>query len=457
LPGNKILGPVGIKQELKLLLKKGGNFFSSKKPVTQIPFDVHEVPKKLAVILGNNKKLLIAATIILPVAYVTDVWLLGSASAALNDFAVNINHSTRAVFGGEPVPEVNNLSWYVRHPLNVSWAWLTKTDAELSMPAIRKVWLYTNAGIIIPTLFLCARNKWLQKLHANKNNARHVHGLKVVDNPAYGTTRWAGPDDVAHFCAFGPPRKGSGGVVLGELDNKIIRIIPGKNTRADELGLTGHVVVYGVTGSGKSYTFGRNNIIAGVEDGQSEVIIDPKGELLETMGPWLESKGYEVRVFNLVNPECSHRWNPIIECRNDEEIAEMASCMIENAAKDNSGYFMNKEIQLFEALSGLLKDAFSMEQVHPRAVLSLASWTREKLDQIFLNAFREKKISPTIYERWHGASSANLEEAKSGLTAKLKIVTTKSLAALMSNHEIDMESIGKKKTALFCILPLKGS
>ncbi len=439
------------------MLKKAGDFFFRETIFTQIPIDVHEVKEKLAAMLWKNKKILIAATVILPVAYVADVWLLGSASAALYDFAVNIKHSTRAILAGKQASEVNNLSWYMGHPLSVSWTWMTKTDAELSVPAIRTVWLYANGGILIPTLVMYTRNKWLRELHANKNDARHVHGLKVVDNPAYGTTRWAGPDDVAHFCEFGPPRKGSGGVVLGELDNKILRIIPGKNTRKGELGLTGHVVGYGVTGSGKSYTFVRNNIIAGVEDGQSLVIIDPKGELLETMGKWLESREYDVRIFNLVNPECSHQWNPIMECSNDEEIAEMASCMIENAAKDTSGYFMNKEIQLFEALSGLLKDAFPPEQAHPRSVLSLASWSKEKLEQVFSSAYRDKKISATIYERWRGTASANLEEAKSGLTAKLKIITTRSLAALMSGHEIDLAAIGKKKTALFCILPIKGS
>ncbi|MCL5290684.1 MAG: type IV secretory system conjugative DNA transfer family protein [Firmicutes bacterium] len=412
--------------------------------------------EKISPFLKQNKKILISAAVILPAGYIADVWLLGSASAVFYDLVVNLKSEMHSVFEKAPVMKVNNASWYFGHPFTISWAWLTKSSSELSTPGVRDIWAAVNMLFGSAALAMYCRGKWY-KLMQNKNDSRHVHGLKVVDNPAFGTTRWAGPADISHLCEFGPPRKGKGGVVLGKLDGKIVRIIPGKNTKKDELGLTGHVVVYGVTGSGKSYTFGRNNIIAGVEDGQSMIIMDSKGELLYTLGPWLKSLGYDVPVFNLVNPEHSHRWNPIMECLNDEEIAEMASCMIENAAKDNNGYFVNKEVQLFEAISGLLKDAFKHEQAHPRSALSISSWTKEKLEQVFSNAYREKKISATIYERWRGAASANLDNATSGLTAKLKIITTRALAALMSGHEIDLESIGKKKTALFCILPVKGS
>lgn len=401
--------------------------------------------EKILHFLVKNKKKLITTVIMLSAGYITDVWILGSASAGLYDMVIKAQET-----------KANNASWYFGHPFVVSWAWITKSSSELSTPVVREIWAAINILIGSSGLALYCRKKWLHMIQS-KNDSRHVHGLKVVGNPAFGTTRWAGLADLSRYCEFGPPCKGMGGVVLGKLDGKIVRIIPGKNTNRDELGLTGHVVVYGVTGSGKSYTFGRNNIIAGVEDGQSMIKTDPKGELFETMGPWLKSKGYKVLIFNLVNPEYSHRWNPIMECRNDEEIAEMASCMIENAAKDNNGYFVNKEIQLFEAISGLLKNAFKEEQAHIRSALSLSSWPRERLEQVFSNAYREKKISATIYERWRGAASANLENATSGLTAKLKIITTKALAALMSSHEIDLESIGKRKTALFCILPVKGS
>lgn len=440
-------------QELK---KRVLEFAKTRAPDIDVPNIWSKFKSTLWENVCKYKKTLLISILALPVSYVVDVWALGTLSAVIHDIALNHNHLIRGIHSKITQQEVHNAAWFFNNPIKVSWYWITKSSGELTYPGIRTLWLYLNTCIISASVFLYIRNKYLQWRY-NKNDSRYVHGLKVVDNPAFGTTRWAGSKDIEHFCDMGPPQAKSGGVVLGSLSNKIVRVIPGKNTRKEEQGLTGHVVVYGVTGAGKSFTFVRNNIISAVEDNQSLVLTDPKGELLETMGNWLQSKGYEVKVFNLVNPACSHRWNPIMECRNDEEIAEMASCMIENAAKDSHGYFVNKEIQLLEAIAGLLKDGFPREYAHMRSALSLSSWTKEKLEQVFSGAFKEKRISPTIFERWRGASSSNLEEAKSGLTAKLKIITTRSLASLMSEHEIDLERIGQRKTALFCILPVKGS
>jgi len=401
--------------------------------------------------IRKNIKKAALLSLALPAAYIADVWILGSASAVLYDQAENLKN----IFAKGSLGNISTAPWYFQHPFEASWAWLTRPSKELTVPAVREIWLVINGLLIGAGMALHIKNKLLQ-LKNQKNDATHVHGLEVVNNSAFGATRWAGMSDISHYCQFGPPQKGSGGVVLGKLEKQIVRVIPGKNTRKEEIGLTGHVVAYGVTGSGKSFTFVRNNIIAAVEEGQSMVIMDPKGELLETNAAWLEENGYYVPVFNLVNPACSNRWNPIMECRSDEEIAEMASCMIENSAKDSHGYFVNKEIQLLEALSGLLNN-FPPEHAHLRSALSLSSWSKEKLEQVFAKAYREKRISNTIYERWRGAAKANFEEAASGLTAKLKIITTQSLAALMSGHEIDLESVGRKKTALFCILPVKGS
>jgi len=246
-----------------------------------------------------------------------------------------------------------------------------------------------------------------------------------------------------------------GGIILGELDGEIIRVIPGKAPKGMP-SLAGHAAIFGGTGSGKSYSFVLGNMISAVADGQSMVVIDPKGELAEIMSAWLVAMGYEVKIFNLNTPACSHRWNPILESSDDAEVAEMTSCFINNAAKDDSGYFVAKEIQLLEALVGLLKGDFPEEQRHMRTVMSLTSWDKEQLNYRFKEAYQAGKISATIYERWRGTASANFEHAVSGLSAKLKVLTTEPLAALLSQQEIELSDVGRKKTALFCVLPVRG-
>ena len=294
---------------------------------------------------------------------------------------------------------------------------------------------------------------FLGKRFWHKNTAERVHGLKRVDNAALGTSRWSWRGDIEHLCEFGPPKNGEGGIIIGQLEGKIVRVIPGGK-------LAGHVAVFGSTGSGKSFSFVLPNIIAAAAGEQSLICTDPKGELAATTANWLKEKGYEVRIFNIADPAASHRWNAITECKDDAEIAEMAACLVHNAGKDDNTYdhtyYLSKEIQLLEALVGLLKGDFPEKQQHLRAAMSLLAWPVEDLDARFQAAYQSQKISTTIYERWRGVVSANYDHAVSGLSAKLRILTTEPLAALLSEHEIDLERIGTKKTAVFCIMPISG-
>lgn len=286
------------------------------------------------------------------------------------------------------------------------------------------------------------------------NSPGRVHGLPVVWSPGKGTSRWAGDADVAHVCEFGPPGRGRypGGVVLGRLQGRIVRVIPGKAVRGP--GVAGHVAVFGATGAGKSYSFVRPNIVAAAEAGESLVVTDPKGELCADTARWLEGRGYAVRVFNLADPAHSHRWNPVAECRDEEEVTALAMTLVVNAAKEKSGYFLMKETQLLEALVFLLNADFPEQHRHLRAALSLCSWPREDLDERVEQAYAEGRLGVAGYERWRGAVSESYDNAVSGLTAKLKIVCTAPVAALLSGHELDLADVGRRRTALFCVLPI---
>jgi len=391
----------------------------------------------------------------LPAVYVADVWILGSASAILYDQAENIKN----IFTNYSYGDTNTVSWYFKHPFEASWAWLTRPSGELSVPAVREIWLVINGLLIGAGTALHIKNKLLQ-LKNQKNDANHVHGLKVINNPAYGTSRWASIQDLSKFCEFGPPtRKDAafpGGNLIGELDGKIIRVnfekMP-KNTPKT----APHAIIYGGTGSGKTFSLVIGNIIAAVCEGQSIVAIDPKGELFKTTAKWLKEEGYEnVWALNFMTPEHSNRWNQVIECQDDAEISEMVDTLSKNATTVSDSYFMLKAMELAEAMVGMLKGDFPVEQQHMRSLMALTAWPEEVLDARFKAAYKAGKISPMIYERWRGVVKKNYEYAVSNLTAVLKNMTTAPLAALMSQQEIDLTQIGKKKTALFLIVPTGG-
>lgn len=309
------------------------------------------------------------------------------------------------------------------------------------------------AGRIGMVLGLLAGFVFASKKGGAAHDEGHVHGLEVAaSNPEKGTTRWAGDKDLAHVAEFGPPKEGKfgGGTVVGKLKGRVVRLQPEKCKPP----LPQHACVVAGTGAGKSYSFVIPNIVAAAMEGESIVVTDPKGELACLLAPWLESKGYKVYLFNLAYPQWSSFWNPVLECRDDEEVTAFATAIVQNAAKDSSGYFVMKEIQLLKALIYLLKADFPEEQAHLRSALSLLSWPVEALDARFTAAYRSGMLPQTGFEEWRGAVSSNLDNATSGLTAKLGVVRAESVAKLLSRQEIDLSAIGRERSALFCVLPI---
>ncbi|AEG15181.1 TRAG family protein [Desulfofundulus kuznetsovii DSM 6115] len=333
-------------------------------------------------------------------------------------------------------------------PLDIAgWMTMDRLDPANRMARVGLI-LGTLGGVVLAL----ARGRG-GELH----DERHVHGLRVADSAAKGTRRWAGDRDIAHICEFGPPKKDDkfgGGIVLGRLKGRIVRAQPALKGKPP---LPGHVMVAAGTGAGKTYSFVVPNAIAAACAGESIVLTDPKGELTCLLAPWLKSQGYDVYVFNLQYPEWGDRWNPVLECRDDEEITAFAMAIVHNAAKDSSGYFVMKEIQLLKALVYLLRADFPPEQAHLRSVLSLLAWPIEALDERFQNAYRAGRLPREGLEEWRGAVSSNIDNAVSGLTAKLGVIRAEPVAKLLAGvpgQMIDLSVLGRKKAALFCVLPV---
>lgn len=443
---------------------------------TRIPFDVglplyNTLGEKTKKCIKKHKKvalLLGSIPVTVPLFYFADVWVLGSAAAAVSDIQSwwsGVNIFSTSEQKAAAAEYVNLWPWYLSHPFQAGRAWLTRPSETLTYPGIKHIWQWLNALLAVGSI--TGYLGWRITGRQNKeNSSTRVHGLKVVNNPAYGTSRWAGLKDLVNFCELGPPvplEKNAGnrvrfpgGNLIGELDGKNIRVNFEK--MPDDTPKTApHMLVFGGTGSGKSFSIVIGNIIAAVSEGQSIVVIDPKGELFSTTGNWLKQQGYEnVWVLNFMQPEHSHRWDPVIECLDDAEISEMIDTLSKNASSGSDSYFMLKAMELMESMIGLLKGDFPVEQQHMRSIMTLAAWPEEKLDERFREAYKSGKISPTIYERWRGVVKKNYEYAVSNLTAVLKNLTTASLAAMMSEQEIDLNQIGQKKTALFLIIPTGG-
>lgn len=405
---------------------------------------------------------------VLPIGCILDVWSIGRIAGWTYDAGVQLQGISILATPEQKAAATHgiDMSRYIAtYTSAVTKAWLTGIYAP-GMPvkeleAVKDFWQWGNLLLMAGLPWAGWKFQW----GVPKHSATRVHGLKVVDNAAFGTNRWAGAKDLKNFCELGPPVplekikdkivQFPGGNLIGELEKKMIRVNFEK-VPSDTPKTAPHLLAYGGTGAGKSFSLVSGNIIAGVSEGQSLVMIDPKGELFRIFANWLRELGYQVWVLNFMTPEHSHRWDPVIECMNDAEISEMIDTLSKNATSGSGDYFMLKAMELMEAYIGLLKGDFPIEQQHMRSLMTLASWPEEKLDARFRDAFEAGKISPTIYERWRGVVKKNYEYAVSNLTAVLKNLTTDALAAMMSEQEIDLSEIGKKKTALFMIIPTGG-
>ncbi len=278
------------------------------------------------------------------------------------------------------------------------------------------------------------------------------HGPGMVRGRTVVEGGWATERDFKSVAEFGPPREKpfGGGIVLGRLNGRIMRILPEKG----KIKMAGHVFIIGATGSSKSYTHIRNNIIAAVCAGKSVVIMDPKGELLEDLGNWLKLKGYKVNVFNVLNPEHSHWWNMLMECRDEDEMGELADAMI-SCAGDDHAFFSGGEKNVLTAVMGYVRWVLPEGQRHLRAALSLLAWPEEELEKAFQDAFRRGIISQGLYETFV-TTRGHWSNYVEGVRNKLRTITKGDLSALTSESDFSLGDVGREKTALFCVLPTDG-
>lgn len=155
------------------------------------------------------------------------------------------------------------------------------------------------------------------------------------------------------------------GVILGTLDGKVLSLQP--DSRMND-----NVIVYGSSGSRKSRSYVRNRVFQAVVRRESLIITDCKGEIYE-MSDYLRTHGYTIRVFNLVNSECSDSWDCLGEIHGDDLMAQIfADVVIQNSNNGRSDQFWDDaEQNLFKALLLYVNQEYSAGQRTLAAVYDL--------------------------------------------------------------------------------------
>ncbi len=161
----------------------------------------------------------------------------------------------------------------------------------------------------------------------------------------YGTSGWMSRKEMASVLQQVADLRKHKGIVLGMLDGKAL-CVPEKST------LNRNLAVYGASGSKKTRAFCMNRILQAVVCGESLIISDPKSELYEKSSSYLRSKGYIVKVFNLVSPENSDSWNCLAEVEGQELMAQLfVDVIIKNTSGGKGDHFWDSaEMNLLKAL-----------------------------------------------------------------------------------------------------------
>ncbi|MBC7106218.1 MAG: type IV secretory system conjugative DNA transfer family protein, partial [Firmicutes bacterium] len=353
-------------------------------------------------------------------------------------------------------------------PPPVVWSsWLSARP--LSNPANR-------AGRI--GLWLGAFGGLLGAAWAGKKLGAARHGPGVVQGEKVVRGGWADDAHVAGMlpanARFGPPKPGDGGIVVGRiaaLDGppdpgaRVLRLLVGPG------GLAFHGAWFGASGSGKTFGFVCPNIVSAAHEEWNLVVSDPKGELVAGkwvpgksgkleyvpgLAGWLDQQGYKVVVLNFKNPgQGTHRWNPLLEARNEAEFRFAAEAMILSSGRDNP-FFTAGEMNLFTALLGLVRYAMDPPYRHLRSALSVLAWPVEAIDAAFEDAFRSGRLDFYYYEKWKAAKPL-YGNFMTGVQGKVAKMTEGPLARMLAGHDIDLEEVGgPDKVALFVILPTTG-
>ncbi len=225
-----------------------------------------------------------------------------------------------------------------------------------------------------------------------------------------------------------------------------------------------NILIVGGSGAGKTRTYGVPNVL---ECACSMVITDPKSEILRKTGNLLKRKGYEVIVFDLINPAASFCYNTFVYVHDDREVLTLIENLIQNTtpshSKSSDPFWEKSETALLQALMlYLLHEAPPEEQNFSMVMEMIAAAEvhedddnyQSPLDILFerLEMREPDSIACKQYRIFKQAAGKTAKSILISCGARLAPFDIAELRGLMSYDEMELDTIGDRKTALFVII-----
>lgn len=228
-----------------------------------------------------------------------------------------------------------------------------------------------------------------------------------------------------------------------------------------------NVLVVGGSGAGKTRFYAKPNLM---QCNTSFIVTDPKGEMLRSIAPLLIENGYDIKVFNLIEPENSDGYNPFVYIRKDEDVIKLISNLIQNTtpknAQQNDPFWEKSEIALDSALMlYLLHEAPPEEQTFEMLMFLIEnaatvededeSGYQSPVDILFQGLEDEKPehIAVRQYKIFKQASGKTAKSILISAAVRLAAFNLPEIAKMTSYDNLDIGTLGERKRAIFCVIP----
>ena len=282
-----------------------------------------------------------------------------------------------------------------------------------------------------------------------KNAKKYRHGME------YGSARWGTPKDIEPFMA----PKFADNIILTKTERLMMSNRPPdpKNARNK------NVLVVGGSGSGKTRFWLKPNLL---QCHSSYVVTDPKGTIVLECGNAMLKNGYKVRILNTINFSKSMHYNPFAYVHSEKDILKLVTTLMTNTKGEGSGgdpFWEKSERLLLTALIAYLhyeapeeeqNFATLLEMLNTMQVLEDDEEYQNPVDLLFEELAKKKpnSFAGRQYKLYKLAAGKTAKSILISCGARLAPFDIQELRDLTMYDELQLDTLGDKKTALFLIM-----
>ena len=283
-----------------------------------------------------------------------------------------------------------------------------------------------------------------------KNAKKFRHGKE------YGSARWGNKKDIEPYM----DEKFQNNILLTQTERLTMNGRPSNPKYARNK----NVLVIGGSGSGKTRFYVKPNLM---QMHSSYCITDPKGTIVLECGKMLEDNGYEIKILNTINFKKSMKYNPFAYLRSEKDILKLVQTIIANTKgegeKAGEDFWVKAEKLYYTALIGYIFYEAPREEKNFATLLDMidASEVRED-DETYMNPIDRlfealEKREPTHfavkqYKKYKLAAGKTAKSILISCGARLAPFDIQELRDLMQEDELELDTLGDRKTALFVII-----